>query len=177
MEYFARMEAGDEEALKLWNQFRSMSIENLKEVYRVKSKIFEKVFLQIFQFQLFNIRYDEYQFESQFSQKSREIIEQLNQLGYCHLRDDGVREAVIPARYNSLARDARVVVQKSDGTTLYITRFVDLNDEKYSKNMCFRDIAALKSRLETMSIDKILYVVRKTNSRQTFVFIFVFVSS
>ena len=79
-------------------------------------------FVDLRRFQLFNIHYDEYQFESQFSRKSREIIDELDRRGFCHLRDDGVREAVIPARYNSLARDAKLVVQKSDGTTLYLTR-------------------------------------------------------
>ena len=72
--------------------------------------------------QLFHINYDEYQCESQFSRLSRDIIVELEQYGYCHLRDDGVREAVIPSQFNSLPRDARIVIQKSDGTTLYITR-------------------------------------------------------
>ena len=86
----------------------------------------------------------------------------MNQRGYCEKRDDGVLEALIPAKYNSLPRDARVVIEKSDGTTLYITRSVCLRlfpfqDENFIGFS--RDIAALKSRLETMSIDKILYVV------------------
>lgn len=32
--YFARMEAGDEESLKLWKEFRDMSIEKYKEIYQ-----------------------------------------------------------------------------------------------------------------------------------------------
>ncbi|CAF1272649.1 unnamed protein product [Adineta steineri] len=126
MKYFAKMEAGDKEALDLWKTFREMSINNLKQVY-----------------QLFNIQFDEYHSESQFSKQGKEIVQQLCQLGLCKQRSDGVWEAIIPAKYNSLPRDACVVVQKSDGTTLYITR----------------DIAALKSRLETIPIEKILYVV------------------
>ncbi|CAF0844032.1 unnamed protein product [Adineta ricciae] len=126
MNYFARMEAGDKDALNLWKTFREMSISNLKEVYK-----------------LFNIHFDEYQSESQYYQQAKEVIKQLRELGYGHQRSDGVLEMIIPAKYNSLPRDARVVVQKSDGTTLYITR----------------DIAALKSRLETMPIEKLLYVV------------------
>ncbi|CAF0991269.1 unnamed protein product [Rotaria sordida] len=126
MKYFAKMEAGDKEALNLWKKFRKMSIDNLKQMY-----------------QLFDIQFDEYQSESQFSKQSKEIIDKLWQLGYCKQRNDGVLETIIPSKYNSLSRDACIVIQKSDGTTLYITR----------------DIAALKSRLETMSIEKILYVV------------------
>ncbi|UJR21269.1 hypothetical protein I4U23_024363 [Adineta vaga] len=126
MKYFAKMEEGDKEALQLWKTFREMSIVNLKEIY-----------------QLFNIHFDEYQSESQFHQQANEIIRQLDQLGFCQQRSDGVLEVKIPAKYNSLPRDARMVIRKSDGTTLYITR----------------DIAALKSRLETMPIEKLLYVV------------------
>ncbi|CAM4769536.1 unnamed protein product [Rotaria magnacalcarata] len=126
MKYFAKMEAGDNEAIDLWKNFRELSIDNLKQVY-----------------QLFGIHFDEYQSESQFSKQAKEIIDKLGQLGYCKKRDDGVLEATIPSKYNSLPRDACVVVQKSDGTTLYITR----------------DIAALKTRLETIPTEKILYVV------------------
>lgn len=73
---------------------------------------------------MFNIHFDEYQSESQFSKQAKEIIEQLDRLGFCKQRADGVLEVVIPAKYNSLPRDACVVVRKSDGTTLYITRLV-----------------------------------------------------
>lgn len=106
----------------MWSQFRDMSIKNLKEVYRVIRFLFLIAINHNLFIQLFNIHYDEYQFESQFGPRSRNIIEELDKLGYCQLRADGVREAVIPAQYNSLPRDARVVIQKSDGTTLYITR-------------------------------------------------------
>ncbi|CAF0888989.1 unnamed protein product [Rotaria sp. Silwood1] len=126
MQYFVKMEANDEEALDLWKKFRELTIDNLKQIY-----------------QLFDIRFDEYQSESQFSKQSKEIIEKLCQLGYCKKRSNGVLEANIPAKYNSLPRDACFIVQKSDGTSLYITR----------------DIAALKSRLETLPIEQILYVV------------------
>ena len=72
--------------------------------------------------QLFNISFDEYQSESQFQQRAHQVIEQLRQLGYSQTRADGVQEAIIPAQFNTLSREARVVIQKSDGTTLYITR-------------------------------------------------------
>ncbi|CAF2411510.1 unnamed protein product [Rotaria sp. Silwood2] len=126
MKYFAKMEAGDKDALELWKRFRELSIDNLKQIY-----------------QLFNIQFDEYQSESQFSEKSKELMDQLCQRGYCKRRSDGVLEAIIPSQYNSLPRDAYVIVRKSDGTSLYITR----------------DVAALKSRLDTIPMDKILYVV------------------
>jgi len=76
---------------------------------------------------LFNIHFDEYQSESQFSKQAKQIINQLNQLGYCKQRSDGVLEAIIPAQFNTLPRDACVVIQKSDGTTLYITRLAEEN--------------------------------------------------
>ena len=113
---------------------------------------------------MFDIRFDEFQFESQFSGQSREIIAELDRRGFCQLRSDGVREANIPARYNSLPRDARFVVQKSDGTTLYLSRSIRRTEEKSRDERFFRDIAALKFRLETMPIEKILYVVKRAAS-------------
>ncbi len=117
---------GDKEALDLWKKFREMSIENLKQVYQVNENFpFFCIYSFFYSFvQLFNIHYDEYQSESQFSKQAKQIIHQLDQLGYCQQRADGVLEAIIPAQYNTLSRDACIVVRKSDGTTLYITRLV-----------------------------------------------------
>jgi arginyl-tRNA synthetase len=75
----------------------------------------------LFIFQSFDIQFDEYQSESQFSRQAQDIIDQLDRCGFSQTRADGVHEAVIPSQYNSLARDARIVIRKSDGTTLYIT--------------------------------------------------------
>jgi arginyl-tRNA synthetase len=82
-------------------------------------------------FQLFGIHFDEYQSESQFSKQAISIVDQLCQLGFCKQRSDGAWEATIPAQYNTLPRDARVIIQKSDGTTLYITRLVEKNRLKF----------------------------------------------
>ncbi|CAF0757205.1 unnamed protein product [Didymodactylos carnosus] len=107
--YFSKMENGDEEALELWNDFRTLSIANLESIYKT-----------------FDIEFDEYQSESQYRLEAKNIIKQLSILGLCQKRADGAMEVVIPAQYSSLNREARYVVQKSDGSTLYISR--DMED-------------------------------------------------
>jgi arginyl-tRNA synthetase len=126
---------GDEEALNLWQNFREMSIDNLNQVYKVKFCFVFLIDFTLYNIQLFNIHFDEYQSESQFSNQAKEIVHQLCELGYCKQRSNGVWEATIPAQYNSLPRDACFIIQKSDGTTLYITRLVKETLLNYSNNI------------------------------------------
>ena len=126
---------GDAEALNLWKTFREMSINNLNQVYEVCFTFLFIINVNLYNIQLFNIHFDEYQSESQFSTQAQQIVHQLCQLGYCKQRSDGVWETTIPAQYNSLPRDASIIVQKSDGTTLYITRLVTENLLTYHYNI------------------------------------------
>lgn len=78
-------------------------------------------------FQLFNIEFDEYQSESEFSVAAKEILRQLETFSLCEKRSDGVREVKIPPNSTDFPREIRFVVEKSDGTTLYISRWDERN--------------------------------------------------
>ena len=121
--YFKRREAGDPDALELWRRFRELSIEKYIDTY---SRL--------------NIKYDVYSGESQVT---KETIQKVLDL----LRKDGISHQSQGAEVIDLTQSNKklgsVVVKKSDGTTLYITR----------------DIGAAIDRYEKYHFDKMIYVV------------------
>ena len=121
--YFKRMEAGDPDALELWRRFRELSIDKYIDTY---SRL--------------NIKYDVYSGESQVT---KETIQKVLDL----LRKDGISHRSQGAEVIDLTQSNKklgsVVVKKSDGTTLYITR----------------DIGAAIDRYEKYHFDKMIYVV------------------
>ena len=121
--YFKRMEAGDPDALELWRRFRELSIDKYIDTY---SRL--------------NIKYDVYSGESQVT---KETIQKVLDL----LRKDGISHRSQGAEVIDLTQSNKklgsVVVKKSDGTTLYITR----------------DIGAAIDRYENYHFDKMIYVV------------------
>ena len=117
------MEAGDPDALELWRRFRELSIDKYIDTY---SRL--------------NIKYDVYSGESQVT---KETIQKVLDL----LRKDGISHRSQGAEVIDLTQSNKklgsVVVKKSDGTTLYITR----------------DIGAAIDRYENYHFDKMIYVV------------------
>ncbi len=116
---FKELEQGNPEYLALWNWFREVSLEDYMQVYA-----------------LLNVRFDSYNGEAFYNDKMQPIIDELSQKGLL-VEDDGAMivdlgENMPPA-----------LIQKSDGSTLYITR----------------DLAALFYRKNTYHFDKVLYVV------------------
>ncbi|KAI8083034.1 uncharacterized protein BX664DRAFT_284905 [Halteromyces radiatus] len=118
--YFKKMEDGDEDALALWRRFRDLSIAKYQEVYG-----------------RLNIEFDVYSGESQVSRGMEEAMAMLESSG---LLQESQGAKVIDLEKYKLGFS---VVQKSDGTTLYITR----------------DIGAAKERYEKFKFDKMIYVV------------------
>ena len=119
--YFKRMEDGDESALSTWLwRFRDMSIEKYKETYA-----------------RLGIHFDVYSGESQVAESMKKAMTMLE--------DAGLIEESEGARLINLEKYkcGKALVQKSDGTTLYLTR----------------DIGAAMERYETYNFDKIIYVV------------------
>jgi len=116
---FKELEQGNPEYVALWNWFREVSLEDYMQVY-----------------ELLNVRFDSYNGEAFYNDKMQPIIDELSQKGLL-LEDEGAMivdlgETMPPA-----------LIQKSDGSTLYITR----------------DLAALFYRKNTYHFDKVLYVV------------------
>jgi arginyl-tRNA synthetase len=116
---FKELEQGNPEYTKLWQWFRKVSLEDYMEVYK-----------------LLNVNFDSYDGEAFYNDKMEPVINELSQKGLLKA-DEGAMivdlgESMPPA-----------LIQKSDGSTLYITR----------------DLAALFYRKNTYHFDKCLYVV------------------
>lgn len=118
--YFKQMEDGDESALALWRRFRDLSIVKYKEVYA-----------------RLNIEFDVYSGESQVGEAMNEALEKLKS---CNLLSDSEGAKILDLEKYKLGK---TVVQKKDGTTLYLTR----------------DLGAAKERHDKYQFDKMIYVV------------------
>lgn len=118
--YFKRMENGDEDALALWRQFRDLSIAEYKRIYG-----------------RLNVAFDVYSGESL---QGPGMLRAMQELEDKKLLSEDKNAKLVNLEAQKLNK---VLVQKSDGTTLYITR----------------DIAAATSRYEEYNFDKMFYVV------------------
>lgn len=124
-EEFKKMEEGDKENRNLWEWFKN---ESLKE--------FEKIY------ELLGVRFDTYTGESFFQDVLKPLV--------TDLKDNGIAEESEGATIINLDEFnlPPALIQKSDGTSLYLTR----------------DIAALKYRIKKYKPEKILYVVGNEQS-------------
>ncbi|KZO95455.1 arginyl-tRNA synthetase [Calocera viscosa TUFC12733] len=123
-EFFKRMEDGDEAAVAQWKRFRDFSLERYKQSY-----------------DRLNVDFDVYGGESTVSQKAmQDVIQKMDEMG---IIEEG-KEKKEGARLINLEKWklGSPVVQKTDGTSLYITR----------------DIAGAIERHEKYHFDKMIYV-------------------
>ncbi|KAG2237721.1 hypothetical protein BDF21DRAFT_360866 [Thamnidium elegans] len=118
--YFKAMEDGDETALALWRRFRDLSIVKYRDIY---SRL--------------NIHFDVYSGESQVGKGMAEAMKLLHE---CKILEESEGALIIDMEKYKLGK---TVVQKKDGTTLYLTR----------------DIGAAMERYEKYKFDKMIYVV------------------
>ncbi|KAI9320608.1 hypothetical protein BX666DRAFT_2017740 [Dichotomocladium elegans] len=119
--YFKQMEDGEEKALALWRRFRDLSIVKYRDIYA-----------------RLNIQFDVYSGESQVS--NEKMNEAMKKLADDKLLEDSEGAKVIDLTEYKLGK---TVVQKRDGTTLYLTR----------------DIGGAWERYEKYKFDKMIYVV------------------
>ncbi|KAK6184621.1 hypothetical protein SNE40_007058 [Patella caerulea] len=122
LELFHRLESGDEEITRLWKKFSEISLEEYDKMYK-----------------RLNIRFDEIHTESMYNQSTQQLIQSLKQSGLIQTRKDGVGYIDISNDKDSV----QAVMNKSDGSTLYLSR----------------DIAAALDRFKKFKFDKIHYVV------------------
>ncbi|SCU82028.1 LANO_0B04896g1_1 [Lachancea nothofagi CBS 11611] len=121
--YFKKMEDGDEAALKIWRRFRELSIDKYIETYA-----------------RLNIHYDSYSGESQASRESmNKALEMFAEKGLTH--EDKGALLIDLTKFNK--KLGKTIVQKSDGTTLYMTR----------------DVGTAIDRYEKYHFDKMIYVI------------------
>jgi len=113
-EFFARMEAGDADAVALWKRFRELSIEKYKDTY---SRL--------------NISYDVYSGESQVSKEAMDTVTRL-------MTEKGVSEesegaVIVDFVKHGVKKLGKAIVKKKDGTSLYLTRDIGAAMERYEK--------------------------------------------
>jgi len=98
--FFARMEAGDEEALALWRELREASLAEFKALYA-----------------RLNIGFDAYEGESFYQGKMEAVIEEIsNTLG------TSTSEGALIVNLPYAQGEPPILLRKNDGSTLYATR-------------------------------------------------------
>jgi arginyl-tRNA synthetase len=125
-EWFRRQETGDEEALALWRRIRDTSLDYFKRIY-----------------ERLGVRFDSYTGESFFNDKMDVVIEEARAKGLAAVSDGAL---IIDLSEEGI--DTPALLEKADGTTLYLTR----------------DVAAARYRHDTYGCDRIVYVVASGQS-------------
>lgn len=123
-QYFKKMEDRDEEALALWKQFRDLSIDKYKKTYA-----------------RLNIEFDVYAGESLVSRKK--IEEVLKILEEQNISEQSEGAIMIDFAKHGAKKLNKAIIQRKDGTPLYLTR----------------DLAGIHERHEKYHFDKMIYVV------------------
>ncbi|KAG0249510.1 hypothetical protein BG011_009225 [Mortierella polycephala] len=108
--YFKKMEGGDKAALSIWSRFRDLSIVKYKDIYA-----------------RLNIAFDVYSGESQVTDGMERALKMLHEKNLLTESDGAL---IIDLTKYKLGI---CVVQKKDGTTLYITRDIGAALERYEK--------------------------------------------
>ncbi|ODV77590.1 arginyl-tRNA synthetase [Suhomyces tanzawaensis NRRL Y-17324] len=122
-DHFRKMEAGDETALAIWKRFRDLSIEKYIDTYA-----------------RLNIAFDQYSGESQVSKETMADAMQLfADRGLIH--EDRGAKLIDLSKFNKHL--GKCLVQKSDGTSIYVTR----------------DVGEAIKRYNTYKFDKMIYVI------------------
>nr|POF22363.1 arginine--trna ligase, cytoplasmic [Quercus suber] len=123
-QFFKRMSDGDKQALQYWQKFRDLSIEAYKQMYG-----------------RLNIAFDDYSGESQVKEDDMEqVAEVLKTKG---ISEDSKGAVIVDLTKHGAPTLGKTLVKKRDGTSLYLTR----------------DVAANYERFEKYNFDKMIYVV------------------
>ena len=120
-EWFRRQESGDPEAIELWRQIRETSLGYFKQIY-----------------ERLGIEFDSYTGESFFNDKMAAVVEEARAKGLT-----AVSDGALIVNLEQEAINTPALLQKADGTTLYLTR----------------DLAAAEYRHHTYDPSRTLYVV------------------
>ncbi|KAK4540121.1 hypothetical protein LTR36_009786 [Oleoguttula mirabilis] len=123
-QFFKRMVDGDKEALQYWQSFRDLSIDAYKKMYA-----------------RLNIAFDDYSGESTVKvedmDKAAELLEKRG------ISEDSKGAVIVDLAKHGAPKLGKTLVKKRDGTSLYLTR----------------DIAANYERFEHYHFDKMIYVI------------------
>ncbi|XP_042299194.1 probable arginine--tRNA ligase, mitochondrial isoform X2 [Sceloporus undulatus] len=122
-DFFRKLELREEQAISLWQHFRDVSIEEYIRMYK-----------------RLGVCFDEYSGESDYQEKSQEVIKMLNTKGLLKKTKEGI--GIVHLSENG----DQAVVMRSDGTSLYLTR----------------DLAAAIDRMDRYNPDTVIYVTEKS---------------
>ncbi|KAK0279025.1 arginyl-tRNA synthetase [Friedmanniomyces endolithicus] len=113
-QFFKRMSDGDPEALKYWQKFRDLSIEAYKHMYA-----------------RLNIAFDDYSGESTVQVENMEkAATVLHERG---VSEDSKGAVIVDLAKHGAPTLGKTLVKKRDGTSLYLTRDIAANFERYEK--------------------------------------------
>lgn len=147
--YFASLEKGDEEAVKIWTWIREISLKEFNIVY-----------------DLLGIKFDSYNGESFYSDKMMKQVERMEKLGI--LKDSEGAKIVDLEKYNL----PPALILKSDGSTIYITRDIaaaEYRHETYhpekniyvvatEQNLHFKQLKAVLKEMQYDWYDEVTHV-------------------
>ena len=147
--YFASLEKGDEDAVKIWTWIREISLKEFNIVY-----------------DLLGIKFDSYNGESFYSDKMMKQVERMEKLGI--LKDSEGAKIVDLEKYNL----PPALILKSDGSTIYITRDIaaaEYRHETYhpekniyvvatEQNLHFKQLKAVLKEMQHDWYDEITHV-------------------
>jgi arginyl-tRNA synthetase len=110
-QFFKRMEENDPEALKLWKEFREISLEGFKPIYK-----------------RLGIDFEHYDGESLYQGKMEAVIDEVT-------RTVGtkVSEGALIVDMPMAEGEPPVLLKKSDGSTLYATRDLAAAEDRYAR--------------------------------------------
>ena len=137
--WFKKLEQNDKEAVKLWKWFRELSLEEFNKIYK-----------------MLDVKFDFVLGESFYKNKLKSIVKEALAKGVAEWAESktetfessseekiGKKEKVVLVRLEKYGIETPLLLQKSDGTSLYATR----------------DLATAKYRIERWKPEMILYVV------------------
>lgn len=109
--FFRKMEQGDKDALRLWNEFREASLVGFRPLYA-----------------RLGIRFEHMEGESRYEGRMDEVIQEI-------ARTVGVRESdgalVVNLPYGE--NEPPILLKKTDGTTLYVTRDLAAAEDRWER--------------------------------------------
>lgn len=118
--WFKKLEDGDKEALRLWKKFNVLSLKEFKKIYK-----------------MLGVEFEAYSGESFYNNQLESTIKLVEKAGITEVSEGAL---IVNLERYSLPP---VILRKSDGATLYVTR----------------DIAAAIYRKKTYKFDRMLYEV------------------
>lgn len=99
----------DPQLIKLWKQFRDLSIEEYKKIYAT-----------------LGINFHEFHFESSYDVAGRHYVNELEMLGIVKTGKDGSKYV---EAHHERDKNESIILLKNDGTTIYLTRYSNIIKE------------------------------------------------